>query len=1070
MGNVLAFGQNLTLAWDPSPSPDVAGYRIAYGLVGSGVVKTRNAGKLATYAFPEPLAAGDYFFYVTAYTPAGLESDPSNTVYHSVGSAASPTWNGTILNATPRPRVAATVLELDNFRQAAATTDGAAAAFGLLLTESQAAAATGYGSLPGVGSSDHLNKAAGILASAMAGRLANRNDLMNSAADGLVAYANLYRTVPWTSGLGRLMPTSAYDEARWFIPLVEAYDLLADAGVLTAAERSLIENSLIRSAIPVFRVDDYETDPRSYQLYKSSGHHAYHLAAVGLAGLALGDAALVDWAVNHPYGFRYFVGHVLRDDGVHWERSVTYHRSALAPLIRFTEAAYRCGLDLYGIRTQGMAELVVENHYSTDVTALPKGLKMAFEALPQLQLPDGSYPFFGDGESYWLRTAEQDLVGLRRYRTPALAWHAERNGLFETGSRPDWRTMLTLASMGGVSQYRTLARQWTWADGTFANSGQLRGGSSLLPSTGISVLREKTGVGDRQGTVAALSFGPYGGGHGHAAQLGMVLYAGGRQWVPQFATARYGTPEKGGWTTHTISHNTVVVGKISQNPVGTSTVEWPSDSSSKRVQGRWVQFDGARRRVVAESGTAYPGLTLRRVQQLSGHHLVDDFTVEPAGGTATPRSFDYALHIEGQYDSSSFDLATTSGALGVNSGYQYVQKRLTGTVSEPGWVNYRWADQQLKVWVVPTPGKSCQLILGDGPSESISRRVPMLILSSTGESAAFTTVFEESAGAVETLVEARIKDQLLTLIYGSRSTTVTLGQRWAGTPPDDPPDSVPEAVADVFTTPVNTALTDDLGANDLLSIDGGHLWWLWSTPANGTVVVNGDGTFRYTPRANFSGTDRFTYALRDRTLDQSNAEVRITVIDAVPNVDGPVAVADVFTVDEDTVLTGDLAANDSASADGGNVWSLANAPARGAATVSPNGTFTYRGNWHVNGSDAFTYQIRDADGDVSSATVSIRINPVNDVPVAVADVVTTTRNTPVSGNLATNDLFSGDGGNYLALVSAPANGTATVNPNGTFTYTPKLNFAGTDLFTYQLQDRDGDISIASVSITITPGP
>ena len=1090
----------------------------------------------------------------------------------------------------------------------------ASRSFSSLYYQAQSAVSAGYSSLPAIGSSLHIKKANGILESAMAGRLGDRSDFMNSAADGLVAYAKLYPQVPWTSGLGRLIPTSALDEALWFIPLVEAYDLLYTAGVLSSAEKTLIENSLIRAAIPVFKIDNYANDPRSYQLYKASNHHAYHLAAVGLAGLALGDAALVDWAVNHQYGFRYFVGHCLRDDGLHWERSMAYHRYALNGLLRFTEAAYRCGLDLYGIRTTGMADLVVENHYSTDVTELGKGLKMAFEALPQMQFPNGSYPCFGDGDSFWSLAAEQDLVGLRRYRTPALAWHAERNNVLDplngnagpafgflhynnynlqysnvrlggkavkwtrvdptftvasdgtvranyggkaqpsryltseasgsdyvlewnlrrvdslTGqsaylvfrSQPDnpgsgmafwigtgdmtvgrdyayrmevsgtsrrltrngvlissspvlgpswngdWRTMLALASMGDLSQYRTLARQWAWADGTFANSGQVRNDSSLLPSTGIAVLREKTGDGDWKGTISALSYGPYGGGHGHAAQLGMVMYSGGRQWVPQFDSMPYGSAEKGRWTTHTISHNTVVVGKVSQNPVGTSTVEWPSDSSSSRVQGRLVQFDGARKRVVAESEKAYPGLKLRRTQQLSGHHLVDDFTVEPTG-TASTRSFDYVLHIEGQYQSSSFGLSTTSGALGASSGYQYVQKRMTAAVSAPGWVRYQSAGKSLKVWVVPTPGKSCQLILADGPSESTGRRVPMLILSSSGTSAAFTTVLEESEGAVETLGSASIKNNQLTLDYGSRSETVTLGTRWGTVTPDNPPNSVPVAVADTATTRMNTAVSGNLAANDTASADGGNVWSRATSPANGTATVNSNGSYTYTPATSFTGTDRFTYTLRDGNGDSATATVTITVTSGTAS-NVPVAVADAFTTRVSTVLNGNLGANDLLSSDGGHLWYLWSTPAHGTLVVNADGTFRYTPTTGYVGGDRFTYALRDGTYDRSNAEVLITVTATaNSVPTAVADTATTARNTAVSGNLAANDTPSADGGNVWSRTTAPANGAATVNSNGSYTYTPASTFTGTDRFTYTIRDANGDSSTAAVTITVTSG-
>ncbi|MHB9009149.1 MAG: Ig-like domain-containing protein, partial [Limisphaerales bacterium] len=193
---------------------------------------------------------------------------------------------------------------------------------------------------------------------------------------------------------------------------------------------------------------------------------------------------------------------------------------------------------------------------------------------------------------------------------------------------------------------------------------------------------------------------------------------------------------------------------------------------------------------------------------------------------------------------------------------------------------------------------------------------------------------------------------------------------------------VPVAVADAFTVPANKAFTGNLGANDKLSSDGAHLWWLWSTPANGSLTVNANGTFTYTPKAGFSGSDRFTYALRDADRDQSNAEVRITVTTAVVTTVAtpvlssvPVAVADAFTMTMNKVLTGNLGANDKLSSAGGHLWWLWSTPANGKLTVNANGTFTYTPKIGFTGTDRFTYALRDAKYVRSNATVTVTVRP-----------------------------------------------------------------------------------------------
>ena len=279
------------------------------------------------------------------------------------------------------------------------------------------------------------------------------------------------------------------------------------------------------------------------------------------------------------------------------------------------------------------------------------------------------------------------------------------------------------------------------------------------------------------------------------------------------------------------------------------------------------------------------------------------------------------------------------------------------------------------------------------------------------------------------------------------------------------PNDVPVATDDTLAAVEDTPLTGTLATNDTPSGDGGNVWALASGPANGSVTVNADGTFSYTPDANYNGPDSFTYTITDADGDVSTATATINV---APVNDVPVAADDTLAAVEDTPLTGTLAANDTPSGDGGNVWALASGPANGSVTVNPDGTFSYTPDANYNGPDSFTYTITDADGDVSTATATINVAPVNDVPVAADDVLVAVEDTPLAGSLATNDTPSGDGGNVWALASGPANGSVTVNPDGTFSYTPNANYNGPDSFTYTITDADGDVSTATATINVAP--
>jgi VCBS repeat-containing protein len=101
-------------------------------------------------------------------------------------------------------------------------------------------------------------------------------------------------------------------------------------------------------------------------------------------------------------------------------------------------------------------------------------------------------------------------------------------------------------------------------------------------------------------------------------------------------------------------------------------------------------------------------------------------------------------------------------------------------------------------------------------------------------------------------------------------------------------------------------------------------------PANGTVTLNTlDGSFTYTPAANFNGTDSFTYQVNDGTLASNVATVTLTV---TPINDAPVAANDSYTTNENTPLTvaaGAILANDTDVEGGALTVSLVSGPANG---------------------------------------------------------------------------------------------------------------------------------------------
>jgi VCBS repeat-containing protein len=276
---------------------------------------------------------------------------------------------------------------------------------------------------------------------------------------------------------------------------------------------------------------------------------------------------------------------------------------------------------------------------------------------------------------------------------------------------------------------------------------------------------------------------------------------------------------------------------------------------------------------------------------------------------------------------------------------------------------------------------------------------------------------------------------------------------------------VPVAVNDNETVNEDGVLTATVTGNDTPSGDGGNVWTVVSTTTHGTLVFNTDGTYTYTPNANFNGTDSFKYKVCDADGDCSEATVTITVVSVD---DVPVAVNDNETVNEDGVLTATVTGNDTPSGDGGNVWTLVSTTTHGTLVFNTDGTYTYTPNANYNGPDAFTYKVCDADGDCSTATVNITVIPVNDVPVAVNDAVSTNEDVAIHSTVAGNDTPSPDGGNVWSVVTTTTHGTLIFNTDGSYVYTPDANYNGPDAFTYKVCDINGDCSTATVNITVIP--
>ncbi|TKE93906.1 tandem-95 repeat protein, partial [Vibrio sp. F12] len=294
-------------------------------------------------------------------------------------------------------------------------------------------------------------------------------------------------------------------------------------------------------------------------------------------------------------------------------------------------------------------------------------------------------------------------------------------------------------------------------------------------------------------------------------------------------------------------------------------------------------------------------------------------------------------------------------------------------------------------------------------------------------------------------------------------------------------DSNSDAIGDTvsFTTDEDTPVSGTLSASDE---DGDSLSFSKSIePSNGTVVIDENGDWTYTPNENYNGNDSFTVEVSDGQggTDTLTVNVGVTPVNDTPTLvdsnSDPLGDSVAVTTDEDTSVSGSLSAsdgdNDSLS------FSKGSEPSNGSVTVDENGNWTYTPNADYNGSDSFTVVVSDGQGGTDTLTVNVGVTPVNDTPTLVDSngdplgdsvVVTTDEDTPVSGSLSASD----DDNDSLSFSkgSEPSNGSVTVDENGNWTYTPNADYNGSDSFTVVVSDGQGGTDTLTVNVGVVPSP
>jgi large repetitive protein len=292
----------------------------------------------------------------------------------------------------------------------------------------------------------------------------------------------------------------------------------------------------------------------------------------------------------------------------------------------------------------------------------------------------------------------------------------------------------------------------------------------------------------------------------------------------------------------------------------------------------------------------------------------------------------------------------------------------------------------------------------------------------------------------------------------------------------------PTAVADPAGVSKNSSDNElDVLANDT-DPDSGDTQSIFSvgTPNNGGSVVIGSpcaaNRLCYTPATNFSGDETFTYIVEDGAGAQDSALVTVTVAQGA----SPVGVNDSLAVNEDASATViDVLANDT-DTDVGDTQEVTQVNASSSfpvttvnggsvalTAVGVDNALQYTPAANFNGSDSFTYTVRDAAGLTGSATVNVTITSINDAPTLTAlaspltvneDATQQTVNLAGIGSGAANEsqtLTVTATSSNLALVANPTVTYTSPNATGSIAFTPVANANGSATITVTVTDNGG---------------
>ncbi len=537
--------------------------------------------------------------------------------------------------------------------------------------------------------------------------ISGRDEFARYAAKVLLGYAERYRSYPYhtasletTSSWGRKAGGHLYEQtlteaSALATSIGPAYDLIYDSGILSKQDHEKIADGLLRPML----------ESLGRNKAGKSNWQTWHNAAMIWGGALTGEPAWVHRAIaDEGNGFYHQMNVSVSEEGMWYENSWGYHFYTLKALVDMAETSRRLGIDLWG----------------------DERLKRMFTLPINYTMADGKLPRFGDD----VNSSVQRQASLFE---PAYHAYRDLRMLTLLPDRPSFDSLLL-----GRSMYKT------------ANLPPLT--SKVFEDAGHAILR----MPGPAGLTAAMTFGPYGGFHGHFDKLSFVLYGYGRELgvdPGRAASQAYRLPVHTNWYKATISHNTVLVDGQSQAP----------------ASGQLTLFESGDDYVAAAAScdAAYPGVEHHRLLLMTQSYLlvVDRLRADQE------RQFDWLYHNRG---SKAVCQAATEAAQQIadDSGVEYIRNATRGRTDEI--IRIVFDGGQVATHLTMAAGHGTDVLVGDGVGASVSDRVPMTMIGRRGLQVNYAAVLEpvrKSAGPTASAVKLD-EDRDFLLVVVERGASV----------------------------------------------------------------------------------------------------------------------------------------------------------------------------------------------------------------------------------------------------------------------------------------------------------